>query len=70
MRDMNWRIKPLEAILAGAQRKSLPRTLGGFQLMMLGVGAIIGTGIFVLTAEAAQKAGPGMMASLDRKSVV
>lgn len=26
-----------------------------------GVGAIIGTGIFVLTAEAAQKAGPGMM---------
>lgn len=28
---------------------------------MLGIGAIIGTGIFVLTAEAAQKAGPGMM---------
>ncbi|HEY6916258.1 MAG TPA: amino acid permease, partial [Allosphingosinicella sp.] len=27
------------------------------------VGAIIGTGIFVLTAEAAQKAGPGMMIS-------
>lgn len=31
--------------------------------MMLGVGAIIGTGIFVLTAEAAQKAGPGMTIS-------
>jgi APA family basic amino acid/polyamine antiporter len=30
---------------------------------MLGIGAIIGTGIFVLTAEAAQKAGPGMMLS-------
>src|SRR3546814_8309730 len=30
---------------------------------MLGIGAIIGTGIFVLTAEAAQKAGPGMMFS-------
>ena len=28
---------------------------------MLGIGAIIGTGIFVLTAVAAQKAGPGMM---------
>jgi APA family basic amino acid/polyamine antiporter len=28
---------------------------------MLGIGAIIGTGIFVLTAEAAQKAGPGMI---------
>jgi APA family basic amino acid/polyamine antiporter len=60
---MNWRIKPLDAILASAEKKSLNRSLGAFQLMMLGVGAIIGTGIFVLTAEAAQKAGPGMMAS-------
>jgi len=60
---MNWRIKPLDAILASAEKRSLTRSLGGFQLMMLGVGAIIGTGIFVLTAEAAQKAGPGMMAS-------
>ena len=30
---------------------------------MLGIGAVIGTGIFVLTSEAAQKAGPGMMLS-------
>jgi APA family basic amino acid/polyamine antiporter len=60
---MNWRIKPLDAILASAERRSLTRSLGAFQLMMLGVGAIIGTGIFVLTAEAAQKAGPGMMVS-------
>src|SRR6202012_3994742 len=60
---MNWRIKPLDAILASAEKRSLTRSLGGFQLMMLGVGAIIGTGIFVLTAEAAQKAGPGMMAA-------
>ena len=60
---MNWRIKPLAAILATAEQRSLSRTLGAFQLTMLGVGAIIGTGIFVLTAEAAQKAGPGMMLS-------
>jgi APA family basic amino acid/polyamine antiporter len=60
---MNWRIKPLDAILASAEKKSLARTLGAFQLTMLGVGAVIGTGIFVLTAEAAQTAGPGMMAS-------
>src|ERR1700728_317558 len=60
---MNWRIKPLDTVLAGAERKSLARTLGAFQLMMLGVGAVIGTGIFVLTAEAAQKAGPGMLFS-------
>ena len=60
---MFWRVKPLDAILATAEKKSLPRSLGALQLTLLGVGAIIGTGIFVLTAEAAQKAGPGMMVS-------
>ena len=33
---MNWRIKPLDAILASAEKKSLTRTLGAFQLTMLG----------------------------------
>jgi APA family basic amino acid/polyamine antiporter len=58
-----WRVKPLDAILETAEKKSLTRTLGAFQLTMLGIGAIIGTGIFVLTAEAATKAGPAMMIS-------
>ncbi|WP_338466066.1 amino acid permease [Novosphingobium sp. ZN18A2] len=58
---MFGRVKPLDAILATAEKKSLHRTLGPVQLTLLGVGAIIGTGIFVLTAAAAQKAGPGMM---------
>jgi APA family basic amino acid/polyamine antiporter len=57
------RIKPLDDILATAERKSLKRSLGAFQLTLLGIGAVIGTGIFVLTATAAQKAGPGMMVS-------
>ena len=57
------RVKSLDAILKTAEKKSLPRSLGAFQLTMLGIGAVIGTGIFVLTAEAAQKAGPGMMVS-------
>ena len=60
---MFGRVKSLDAILATAEKKSLHRSLGAFQLTMLGVGAIIGTGIFVLTAEAAQKAGPGMLIS-------
>jgi APA family basic amino acid/polyamine antiporter len=55
------RVKSLDAILATAAKKSLHRSLGPFQLTMLGIGGIIGTGIFVLTAEAAQKAGPGMI---------
>lgn len=57
------RVKSLDAILATAEKKGLHRSLGAFQLTMLGVGAVIGTGIFVLTSEAAQKAGPGMMIS-------
>lgn len=55
------RIKPLDAILATAEKKSLTRSLGAVQLMLFGIGCIIGTGIFVLTAAGAQKAGPGLM---------
>lgn len=55
------RVKPLDAVLEAARAKSLKRTMGGFQLMLFGIGCIIGTGIFVLTAAGAQKAGPGLM---------
>ncbi|NNM60800.1 MAG: amino acid permease [Steroidobacteraceae bacterium] len=65
-----FRVKPLDDILATAERNSLTRQLGAFQLTMLGIGAIIGTGIFVLTAEAAQKAGPAMMISFVIAAVV
>jgi APA family basic amino acid/polyamine antiporter len=57
------RVKPLDAIMATAEKRGLHRSLGPFQLTLLGIGAVIGTGIFVLTAEAAQKAGPGMVLS-------
>lgn len=55
------RVKPLDAILAAAEKKSLSRSLGWFQLTLMGIGCVIGTGIFVLTAVGAQKAGPGLM---------
>jgi basic amino acid/polyamine antiporter, APA family len=43
---------------------SLKRALGAFDLVMLGIGCIIGTGIFVLTGVAAvQHAGPAVSAS-------
>lgn len=58
---MFGRVKPLDAILATAEKKSLHRSLGAFQLTLLGIGSVIGTGIFVLTAAGAQKAGPGLM---------
>ncbi|HKR25559.1 MAG TPA: amino acid permease [Allosphingosinicella sp.] len=57
------RVKPLDAILATAEKKSLHRSLGAFQLTLFGIGCIIGTGIFVLTSAGAQKAGPGLMLS-------
>ena len=57
------RVKPLDAILATAEKKSLHRSLGALQLTLFGVGCIIGTGIFVLTSVGAQKAGPGLTIS-------
>jgi basic amino acid/polyamine antiporter, APA family len=42
---------------------SLKRTLGPVQLTALGVGAIIGAGIFVLSGLGAHYAGPGLMLS-------
>src|SRR5512143_950462 len=57
--------KPLQVLLdemAGEHR--LRRVLGPVQLSALGVGAIIGTGIFVLTGVAAHdKTGPALMLS-------
>jgi APA family basic amino acid/polyamine antiporter len=55
------RVKAIDDLLHEASRKSLGRSLGGMQLMLLGIGNVIGSGIFVLTADAAQKAGPAML---------
>src|SRR5438477_2463169 len=58
--------KPMSMLLAEAQEEgghSLKRTLGPFQLTALGVGAIIGAGIFVLSGLGAHYAGPGLMLS-------
>lgn len=65
-----WRVKPLDQILENAEKKSLKRQLGATQLTLLGIGAIIGTGIFVLTSVAAQSAGPAMMISFVIAAVV
>src|ERR1700744_2746976 len=40
---------------------SLKRVLGPVQLTMLGIGAVIGAGIFVLSGLGAQTAGPALM---------
>jgi APA family basic amino acid/polyamine antiporter len=54
--------EPFEGSLTG--EVTLKRTLTGTQLIMLGVGAVIGAGIFVLTGQAAAEyAGPAVMIS-------
>ncbi|HEX6996624.1 MAG TPA: amino acid permease [Gammaproteobacteria bacterium] len=46
------------------ERSELKRTLGALNLVLLGIGCIIGTGIFVLTGRAAAEfAGPAIMIS-------
>ncbi len=58
--------KPLSMLLEEARETgehSLKRTLGVFQLTALGVGAIIGAGIFVLSGLGAHYAGPALMLS-------
>ncbi len=65
MGNQLWARKPLKLLyeeMAGEHR--LRRILGPVQLTSLGVGAIIGTGIFVLVGQAAHdKTGPALMLS-------
>jgi len=60
-----FRRKSVTDLQAEAQTDhSLKRALGALNLTMLGIGAIIGTGIFVLTGTvAAQNAGPAVVLS-------
>jgi APA family basic amino acid/polyamine antiporter len=61
--DLFWR-KSIEQLRADAASGQLRRALGPVQLTTLGVGAIIGAGIFVLTGQAAaQHAGPAIVLS-------
>src|SRR3979490_3175812 len=58
--------KPMSMLLAEAKEAgehSLKRTLGPLQLTALGVGAVIGAGIFVFSGLGAHYAGPGLMLS-------
>src|SRR5437667_10207362 len=58
-------IEQLKAEAAVSGEHSLKRVLGPLNLVTLGTGAIIGTGIFVLTGEAAaQHAGPAIVLSM------
>ncbi|MED3728880.1 amino acid permease [Priestia endophytica] len=59
-----FRKKTIEALLAQSTQKDLKRTLSVLDLIFLGVGCVIGTGIFVITGVvAATSAGPALILS-------
>lgn len=66
--------KPISKIIAEAEEQgehTFKKALSALDLTMLGVGAIIGTGIFVLTGQAAGKhAGPAVIISMVLAGIV
>ncbi|WP_307729887.1 amino acid permease [Massilia sp. H6] len=59
-----FRTKNLDAMLATAQKPGgLKKVLGPVDLVLMGIGAIVGTGIFVLTGTGAVTAGPALTLS-------
>ena len=69
-----FRTKPIDKIIAETEETgehSLKKTLSAAALTLLGIGAIIGTGIFVLTGQAAGRhAGPAVVISMMIAGVV
>ncbi len=66
--------KPIDRIIAEAEESgehTFKKALSSLDLTMLGIGAIIGTGIFVLTGQAAGKhAGPAVVISMIIAGIV
>ena len=58
-----FRKKTLERIIGESSKKTLKPTMRTMDLILLGVGSVIGSGILVLTGEASSKAGPSVIFS-------
>lgn len=71
MKSVWFRKKPVEELLKKNNGVQLKQTLGPFDLIMLGVGAIVGTGIFILPGTvAASHAGPAIIFSFILAAIV
>ncbi len=65
-----FRTKSIAAYKADAHQSHLKRAMGSLDVTLLGIGVIVGTGIFVLTGVAAAKyAGPALMLSFLLASI-
>jgi APA family basic amino acid/polyamine antiporter len=66
-----WATKPAEDLIAETHERGseLKRVIGVLDLTALGVGAIVGTGIFVVIGEAASDAGPAVVVAFALAAV-
>ena len=58
-----WKTKSPAQIADAAEHTQLKKNLTAFDLAALGIGSVVGTGIFVATGEGAHLAGPGVLLS-------
>ena len=60
LRQQIFRRKPAATLMSDAETHAggLKRVLGALDLTLLGIGAIVGAGIFVMTGVGARLAGP------------
>jgi APA family basic amino acid/polyamine antiporter len=58
-----WKTKTPAQIADAAEHTQLKKNLSAFDLAALGIGSVVGTGIFVATGQGAHLAGPGVLLS-------
>jgi len=58
-----WKTKSPTQIAEAAEHTQLKKNLTAIDLAALGIGSVVGTGIFVATGQGAQLAGPGVLLS-------
>ncbi|ADL53061.1 amino acid permease [Clostridium cellulovorans] len=65
-----WKKKTTEQILEGIEKTSLKKNLTAKDIGALGIGAVVGVGIFVATGEGAHAAGPAVIVSFILAAIV
>jgi basic amino acid/polyamine antiporter, APA family len=71
-REHLFHVRPVGSLVEETHESGheLKRAVGGWSLLALGVGAIVGTGIFVVIGEGLERAGPAVIVSFVIAAVV
>lgn len=65
-----WKKKTTEQILQGVEKTSLKKNLTAKDIGALGIGAVVGVGLFVATGEGAHAAGPAVIISFILAAII